>query len=556
MAWDFSSFPPYLKLSAATVIGEVQVWNDADDLYVKYVSNGDCFLETHLHVADSLSGIPQTKNGNPIPGQFEHSDPHGCVTEYTYQLDLDWSTGTGLFIAAHAALGQQEAIAIVSGDGSTMVTQRRSGNVVGPFTPLNQAAVLAWEPGPAYPNDGPDDSGWEANSLWDQNLSINMIPTGADWIWESYQVLDPIYGTVLTFQRSFDIGEPIAGNLKIACDNGYEVFLNGAPLGDDNVYGVWRPSDLKQAFVDVNGWNAVGSYDLGGDLLAGANVLTIDVANEYFDTDDSGNGAPGTVSSNPGACIFAMDVDHYADGETAWAAGTDFPGKNWATYFEYTVQDPTIVIAGWDAARGGSYRLNNNAAATSDLEGIYSDVEFPELNTLTDANLANVDVVVLSSVYANSGAITPLTGDEQDALLGFVEGGGCALLFPDNNTFAGNADLVNESLIDPFGLDITGTLGGTYTATVTGAASPVTVGVATYEGFYGGWFNTLNGATVLAELPNNEDGLVEFAPDHFGGGSGRVVVFSDANVFFAAGNKYALASNQQLFLNSVDACFN
>jgi hypothetical protein len=361
---------------------------------------------------------------------------------------------------------------------------------------------------------------------------------------------------VLTFQRSFDIGEPIAGNLKIACDNGYEVFLNGAPLGDDNVYGVWRPSDLKQAFVDVNGWNAVGSYDLGGDLLAGANVLTIDVANEYFDTDDSGNGAPGTVSSNPGACIFAMDVDHYADGETAWAAGTDFPGKNWATYFEYTVQDPTIVIAGWDAARGGSYRLNNNAAATSDLEGIYSDVEFPELNTLTDANLANVDVVVLSSVYANSGAITPLTGDEQDALLGFVEGGGCALLFPDNNTFAGNADLVNESLIDPFGLDITGTLGGTYTATVTGAASPVTVGVATYEGFYGGWFNTLNGATVLAELPNNEDGLVEFAPDHFGGGSGRVVVFSDANVFFAAGNKYALASNQQLFLNSVDACFN
>jgi hypothetical protein len=247
---------------------------------------------------------------------------------------------------------------IVSGDGQTMVTQRRAGNQSG-FTTVNAPAALAWEPGPNYPNDGPDDTGWEANSLWDQRLSTDLRPTGADWIWEDYRVLDPVYGTALTLQRSFDIGAPIAGNLKIACDNGYEVFLNGTSLGSDNVYGDWRTSNLKQAFVDVNGWDTVGSFDLLDYLLAGANDLTVDAANEYFNTDDSGNGAPGTMSSNPGACIFAMDLSYYADGETAWGCGNDssepncenFDGKNWATYFVYTVQcavDPGLVNGGFE----------------------------------------------------------------------------------------------------------------------------------------------------------------------------------------------------------------
>jgi hypothetical protein len=319
-------------------IGEVQVWNDDENLYVTFVvTTGECMIQTHLHVADSLDGIPQTNKGNPIPGQFDYADPHGCVEEYTYTVPLTWDCDTELFIAAHAAMGTLEATTIVSGDGQTIVTQRRSGGDVG-FTPVDLPAALAWEPGPNYPNDGPDDSGWEANSLWDQQLTTDLRPTGADWIWESYRVLDPVYGTVLTFERSFDVGWPIGGNLLIACDNGYEVFLNGESLGTDNVYGVWRTSDLKQAFVDVSGWNAVGSYDLFADLLEGTNTLTIDAANEYFDTDDQGNPAPGTASSNPGGLIFALDLEYYADGETAWGAGGEFPGRNWATYFNYTVQ--------------------------------------------------------------------------------------------------------------------------------------------------------------------------------------------------------------------------
>jgi hypothetical protein len=116
------------------------------------------------------------------------------------------------------------------------------------------------------------------------------------------------------------------------------------------VYGDWKPSNLKQAYVDVSGWDAVGSYPMFDHLLEGANTLTIDAANEYFDTDDAGNGAPGTQSSNPGACIFALEEDicYLESGETAWGCRngstepncSDFPGKNWATYFTYDVRCP------------------------------------------------------------------------------------------------------------------------------------------------------------------------------------------------------------------------
>ena len=88
-------------------IGDVNVWNDGENLYVQFVSTGDCLLETHVAVATSLADIPRTKKGNPIPGQFEFSDPHACVQEYTYEIPfpLTWPVGTDLYIAAHAATG-------------------------------------------------------------------------------------------------------------------------------------------------------------------------------------------------------------------------------------------------------------------------------------------------------------------------------------------------------------------------------------------------------------------------------------------------------------------
>jgi len=122
----------------------------------------------------------------------------------------------------------------------------------------------------------------------------------------------------------------------ITRDNVYEVQLNGISLGSDNVYGDWKPSNLKQAYVDIDGWQRVGSYALQPYLKQGINSLTIDTADEYLD--DYGHPYTGTPSNNPVAIIFSMEVIYCVEEETAWADGNDIPGRNWATYFTYLVQ--------------------------------------------------------------------------------------------------------------------------------------------------------------------------------------------------------------------------
>ena len=66
-------------------IGDVKVWNDADNLYVQFVYIGsDCgFLEVHLQVDEGAWDEDiLTNKGNPIPGQFERSHKPGfCFDE-------------------------------------------------------------------------------------------------------------------------------------------------------------------------------------------------------------------------------------------------------------------------------------------------------------------------------------------------------------------------------------------------------------------------------------------------------------------------------------------
>jgi len=101
-------------------VGEVQVWNDGTDLYVRYLVDDPewCLTETHLQVADSLDGIPQ-KKGNPIPGQFDYKGEHECVMEVMYQIPLDaaWECDDELYVAAHAVVDNRscELEAIVYG---------------------------------------------------------------------------------------------------------------------------------------------------------------------------------------------------------------------------------------------------------------------------------------------------------------------------------------------------------------------------------------------------------------------------------------------------------
>lgn len=89
---------------AAIDIGDVLVWNDDDNLYVKYtVIDGWCVTETQLQVALSLEGIPQTRSGNPVPGKFTFKGAHACVGDYTGIIPLPDDLAAEIFMAAHAS---------------------------------------------------------------------------------------------------------------------------------------------------------------------------------------------------------------------------------------------------------------------------------------------------------------------------------------------------------------------------------------------------------------------------------------------------------------------
>lgn len=85
-------------------VGEVQVWNDADYLYIQYIVTAPwCLTEGHLHVAESLEMVPQTKKGNPKPGQFAYQAMYECVQmSPVMMIPRDYDLCTELVVAAHA----------------------------------------------------------------------------------------------------------------------------------------------------------------------------------------------------------------------------------------------------------------------------------------------------------------------------------------------------------------------------------------------------------------------------------------------------------------------
>ncbi|MEM7025497.1 MAG: hypothetical protein AAF637_23370 [Pseudomonadota bacterium] len=93
------------------VVGAVEVCNDEADLTVTYLADeGWCLIRTRLDVADTLSAIPQTRRGRPLPARFAYQaslDP--CIDRFGVQLSLrDWPSGTELFLAANARVREDE----------------------------------------------------------------------------------------------------------------------------------------------------------------------------------------------------------------------------------------------------------------------------------------------------------------------------------------------------------------------------------------------------------------------------------------------------------------
>lgn len=137
--------------------GDVLVWNDAENLYVKYLTaEGWCLTETHLHIAISLGDIPQ-KNGNPIPGQFDISRFLICAISDEIGIPLenfDLAPGDMIYVASHASL--VENLPVEYSDGPLEETAWGDGE---PFAGANWATYFTYTVPEATTSSG--DEVWE-----------------------------------------------------------------------------------------------------------------------------------------------------------------------------------------------------------------------------------------------------------------------------------------------------------------------------------------------------------------------------------------------------------
>ena len=276
--------------------GDVLVQRIGNTLYVKFlVTEPDWYLlETHVAVGDAVADIPQTKNGNPIPGQFEFSDPHPPMTEYTYAIDVSgYPATTKLYIAAHAGLGYMP-------DGPDGSIEKRStgwGYMTGEFAGKNWATYFTYKP------------------------TTEPLEYHGIWFASDYDGLKNTFDPDVT--PILDIDDKLILQECYAWDEGYYDLYPTAipplPAQYWNNYGIWFDRDGVDQWQD-DMWGAVdgGTYNTNGiydvvitlhatSATSGEAYMTVNGIDQGFYNGPWSNGQPSLYPAGRG---FMGDMEH------------------------------------------------------------------------------------------------------------------------------------------------------------------------------------------------------------------------------------------------------
>ncbi|MBW6500980.1 MAG: thioester domain-containing protein [Bacteroidales bacterium] len=314
-----------------TKAGELIVTLNANILKVTYVAgDGWAISETHLSVTNSLEEVPSNRGSNPVPGLFEHhSDHQPAVTGFTYEVSIK-GVGEELFILAHAVVspvlewktsleGFSESLpetAVLKVDypvpGSlsyftTTITEGGIldgtysgwcidvGNVIYNNTDYKAKVISSFDPD--FSSLGLVDKPENMDLV---NWIINQDYPGKPATEEEFFTYGDVQRAIwlllendITDSGLDDWSQARVNKILEEADNNGKGFLPGC---DDKIAIILLPDDMTQPFQ-----------------------ITI---------------SPVLLTEFPSACEPVCGKN-----ETAWAAGYDFGGSNWAMYFTYCIKE-------------------------------------------------------------------------------------------------------------------------------------------------------------------------------------------------------------------------
>lgn len=323
------------------LVGIVEVTNDAGGLHVKYTLFNAEMEESHLHVGESSDDFPLTGSGNPKIGKFDYSTKHNPpVPWFQYDIPVVDLPGEGpYFIAAHAVVcgTDGEITDAVIGDLELEATANIWQLPIqsGVFCPSGDPAstfVVDILDGPFAGNY----DGW-CIQFGDPAVNANGVPV---LLYRDLNmaVLDCILNNV---EEYLALDHPAsAGGLT------YDIGVPFPPpdrqLYDTNntAICVWH--------VQWVIWDQIGALALGNPP-ANWNNMSNDNKRKILYLKDIVEAASCELECGDVIAIVVEPTDPTLqdvvipvpipclDGcETAWGAGTEFEGRSWAMYIEYT----------------------------------------------------------------------------------------------------------------------------------------------------------------------------------------------------------------------------
>lgn len=280
-----------------TDVGNVNVYDDGDTLYVTFTTTGDWVItETHVEIVDMVdTHFPLTKKNNPKVGHFTYSDEHDYETEVVWEIEDVWD-GT-IYVGAHAVVALLD-VTEAPFYGTEIVDYWQ-----GPKKDGNPVREARSDPeNGLYYETGRDES--------------NFFSLGFEgWI-------------ILEFDCPIPNGE--GDDIRVIEDT----WGGGYPLETADVY----------ASQDGTNWFYLGEAD-NTDLDIIHTVSFFDLGDlewaKYIKVVDTTNPAPHNNAAD-GYDLNAVEALHdcvkVVDMETAWGFttenGIDFGGSSWAMYFE------------------------------------------------------------------------------------------------------------------------------------------------------------------------------------------------------------------------------